>query len=145
MDVLLVGAVGLGGLYAIAKSEKENKKKETMRTIGKIQKQASNPASNLNYAENNNATEMYADQAKFQRIHNTTAGYKQQLTNNSAYSPDDEITPESEQKKAQKLPLVYSTIPIGLLAPFDVTSAWRGAFSSLGPARVAERTHISSA
>lgn len=103
MDVLLVGAVGLGGLYAIAKSEKENKKKEAMRTIGKIQKQASNPASNLNYAENNNATEMYADQAKFQRIHNTTAGYKQQLTNNSAYSPDDEITPESEQKKAQKL------------------------------------------
>ena len=47
MDVLLVGAVGLGGLYAIAQSEKENKKREAMRTIGHIQKHAGNEASNL--------------------------------------------------------------------------------------------------
>ena len=36
MDVLLVGAVGLGGLYAIAKSEKESKNKEAMKTIDKF-------------------------------------------------------------------------------------------------------------
>lgn len=103
MDVLLVGAVGLGGLYAIAQSEKENKKRETMKTIGHIQKHAGNEATNLKYNDNMNASDMYMDQERFQRLHNTTAEYKQQLTNNSLYSPDDEITVETELKKGQQL------------------------------------------
>ena len=103
MDVLLVGAVGLGGLYAIAKSEKESKNKEAMKTIGQIQKQAGNPSTNLYYHPNTSATEMYLDQEQFKRLHTTTAGYEQQLANNSPYSPDDEITRETQGDENKKL------------------------------------------
>lgn len=103
MDVFLVGAVGLGGLYAIAQSEKENKKRETMKTIGKKYNQAASESSNITYSDNKNATEMYLDQKRFQKMHETTMAYKKQLANNNAYAPDDEITNESEQQKSQKL------------------------------------------
>lgn len=103
MDIILVGAVGLGGLYAIAKTEKQNKNRETMQTIGQKTKKIQNEDLNLKYNSPNDASSMYIDQERFQRVHNTTAEYKQQLANNSPYSPDDEITVETEQKRAQKL------------------------------------------
>ncbi len=62
MDLVLLGAVGLGGLYAIAQSEKQNKKRETMKTIGPLQKQAGKEASNCKSNNNVNASEMYTDQ-----------------------------------------------------------------------------------
>lgn len=102
MDVILVGAVGLGGLYAIAQSEKQTKKKETMQTIGTKIRKIQNEDSNSQYNAIN-ATNMYMDQERFQRLNNTTAEYQQQLTNNSSYSPDDEISVETEHNKAKRL------------------------------------------
>lgn len=106
MDVLLVGAVGLGGLYAIAQSEKENKKREAMKNIGMTtitDNKLVNQEDVMEFSDNKNANEMYLDQDRFKKMHETTAAYKKQLANNNAYAPDDEITDESEKIKTENL------------------------------------------
>lgn len=98
MEALLVGAIGLGGIYAIAQSEKDAKKKEAMQTISNLQNAAGSVSSNNNFSQPESATSMYMDQSRFQEMHETTSGYQQQLSNNNAYSSEDEIGQQSDDK-----------------------------------------------